>query len=65
MQLRYHPTIAELKERVSRVQLRKKYDIDLTYITPRGRWYDISWKGSVDKSGGVPTNIGVHFFDRV
>ena len=44
---------------------KKKIDIDLTYITSRGRWYDYSWKGDVNKSGGVASNIGVHFFDML
>ena len=41
----------------------KLADVELTYITSRGPWYDVSWKGQIDKSGGVPTNIGIHFFD--
>jgi UDP-N-acetyl-2-amino-2-deoxyglucuronate dehydrogenase len=67
-QVRHHPSIIELKDRVSanlsnlKVN-RGKYDIDLTYITSRGRWYLVSWKGETAKSGGVATNIGVHFFD--
>jgi len=43
----------------------KKHDIDLTYVTSRGHWYQISWKGDVNKSGGIATNIGVHFFDML
>lgn len=50
---------------MSRGRKDKVYDIDLTYITSRGRWYDISWKGDIQKSGGVATNIGVHFFDML
>ena len=44
---------------------KEKYDIDLTYITSRGKWYDISWKGDESKSGGIATNIGVHFYDML
>jgi UDP-N-acetyl-2-amino-2-deoxyglucuronate dehydrogenase len=63
LQLRLHPAISELKKRVDRSPKGKKYDIDLAYITARGHWYLISWKGNVSKSGGVATNIGIHFFD--
>ncbi len=63
LQLRLHPAILDLKERVDKSPKGKKYDIDLAYITARGHWYMISWKGNVSKSGGVATNIGVHFFD--
>lgn len=66
--MRLHPAIIELRERV-RGELAadpgKVYDIDLTYLTSRGRWYFISWKGDESKSGGVATNIGVHFFDML
>lgn len=65
LQLRLHPTIVNLKERVSMSASDKKYDVDLTYVTPRGRWYLQSWKGDVKKSGGIATNIGVHFFDML
>jgi len=65
LQLRLHPAIVALKDRISATPADKKHDIDLTYITPRGRWYMASWKGSVEKSGGVATNIGVHFFDML
>lgn len=65
LQLRHHPSIIELKRRVESGPKDKIYDIDLTYITSRGRWYFISWKGDVQKSGGVATNIGVHFFDML
>lgn len=64
LQLRLHPSIIALKEKIDRSQ-GKIYDIDLTYITSRGNWYDISWKGDVHKSGGIATNIGVHFFDML
>ena len=46
-------------------QTGKKYEVDLTYITSRGSWYLRSWKGDVNKSGGIATNIGVHFFDML
>lgn len=65
LQLRHHPTILDLKQMVENGPKDKIYDIDLTYITSRGRWYFISWKGDVQKSGGVATNIGVHFFDML
>ncbi|MDW7644571.1 MAG: Gfo/Idh/MocA family oxidoreductase [Desulfuromonadales bacterium] len=65
LQLRFHPTILALKEKVAKAKKKEKYEIDLTYITSRGRWYQISWKGDVNKSGGVATNIGVHFFDML
>ena len=63
LQLRLHPAISKLKERVEQSPKDKKYDVDLAYITARGRWYMISWKGNISKSGGVATNIGIHFFD--
>lgn len=65
LQLRLHPSIIKLKEQVENGPADKIYDLDLTYITSRGRWYFISWKGDVQKSGGVATNIGVHFFDML
>lgn len=65
LQLRHHPAIVALKEQINSVPRHTKYDIDLTYITSRGRWYLISWKGNIDKSGGVATNIGIHFFDML
>jgi len=66
LQLRHHPSILALKEKVdAAATLARKYDIDLTYITSRGRWYLVSWKGDVEKSGGIATNIGVHFFDML
>jgi UDP-N-acetyl-2-amino-2-deoxyglucuronate dehydrogenase len=63
LQLRLHPVISKLKKRIEQSPKGKKYDIDLAYITARGHWYMISWKGNVSKSGGVATNIGIHFFD--
>ncbi len=65
LQLRLHPAIIALKKQVDESPADKIYDIDLTYITSRGRWYFISWKGDISKSGGVATNIGIHFFDML
>jgi UDP-N-acetyl-2-amino-2-deoxyglucuronate dehydrogenase len=65
LQLRHHPAIIALKQRVDEEQRDSKYDIDLTYIASRGRWYLQSWKGDVERSGGVTMNIGVHFFDML
>lgn len=65
LQLRLHPKIIELRERIKKAPKGKKYDIDLSYITSRGNWYAISWKGDIQKSGGVATNIGIHFFDML
>ncbi|MCK9400401.1 MAG: Gfo/Idh/MocA family oxidoreductase [Bacteroidales bacterium] len=65
LQLRFHPAILELKKRIESGPKDKIYDVDLTYITSRGKWYYISWKGDVEKSGGVATNIGIHFFDML
>jgi UDP-N-acetyl-2-amino-2-deoxyglucuronate dehydrogenase len=64
-QLRLHPRIKELKDKIKNGPADKIHDIDLTYITSRGNWYNISWKGDIHKSGGVATNIGVHFFDMI
>lgn len=65
LQLRLHPSIVALRETVSRGPKDKVYDVDLTYITSRGHWYYTSWKGNVSKSGGIATNIGVHFYDML
>ncbi len=65
LQLRLHPKIAELREKILNGPKDKVYDVDLTYITSRGNWYNISWKGDIQKSGGVATNIGIHFFDML
>jgi UDP-N-acetyl-2-amino-2-deoxyglucuronate dehydrogenase len=62
-QVRLHPAIIALKERIINAGADKRYKIDLTYITSRGKWYYRSWKGDVEKAGGIATNIGVHFFD--
>lgn len=65
LQLRLHPAIIALRDRTAAMPQRGKVDIDLTYITSRGSWYLKSWKGSTQKSGGIATNIGVHFFDML
>jgi UDP-N-acetyl-2-amino-2-deoxyglucuronate dehydrogenase len=65
LQLRLHPTITDLRDRVRGSAPDKKYDVDLTYVTSRGHWYLQSWKGDVQKSGGIATNIGVHFYDML
>jgi UDP-N-acetyl-2-amino-2-deoxyglucuronate dehydrogenase len=65
LQLRLHPSIVDLKEKIRKAPASKIYEIDLTYITGRGNWYFISWKGDTQKSGGIATNIGVHFFDML
>lgn len=65
LQLRVHPSILALRQKVLKSKSARKYEIDLTYVTSRGRWYFNSWKGNDEKSGGVATNIGVHFFDML
>ena len=65
LQLRLHPVIIALKEKIRTSPANKVYDIDLTYITSRGNWYYTSWKGDISKSGGIATNIGIHFFDML
>lgn len=68
LQLRLHPSIIALKEKVSKEleeNPNKIYDIDLTYLTSRGKWYFVSWKGDESKSGGIASNIGVHFYDML
>ena len=65
LQLRVHPAIVALRERVQTERRDTKHEVDLTYITSRGHWYLQSWKGDVKKSGGIATNIGVHFFDML
>lgn len=65
LQLRLHPEIIKLKQKIDNSSSDKKFNVDLTYITSRGKWYFISWKGNKEKSGGVATNIGVHFFDML
>ncbi|MGQ8337283.1 Gfo/Idh/MocA family oxidoreductase [Sunxiuqinia sp. A32] len=65
LQLRLHPSIIALREKILNAPKDKIYDVDLTYITSRGKWYFKSWKGDVKKSGGIATNIGIHFFDML
>jgi len=65
LQLRLHPKLLALKEKIQNGPRGKIYDIDLSYVTSRGNWYSISWKGDIQKSGGVATNIGIHFFDML
>ena len=65
LQLRLHPSIIALKEKIANGPKDKIYDVDLTYLTSRGHWYYTSWKGDVSKSGGIASNIGVHFYDML
>lgn len=65
LQLRLHPAIVALKNKVDQASPDKIYDVDLSYITSRGKWYHESWKGDIAKSGGISTNIGIHFFDML
>lgn len=65
LQLRLHESIKALKAKVDAAPADKMYDFDLTYQTSRGNWYYTSWKGDISKSGGIATNIGVHFFDML
>lgn len=65
LQLRLHPSIIALRDKVQKEQKATKHEVDLTYITSRGHWYLQSWKGDEQKSGGIATNIGVHFYDML
>jgi UDP-N-acetyl-2-amino-2-deoxyglucuronate dehydrogenase len=65
LQLRLHPAIIALKEKIAASPAGKKFTVNLQYITSRGHWYHTSWKGDMEKSGGIATNIGVHFFDML
>ena len=65
LQLRLHKSIIDLKNKVQNSPNDKVFDFDLTYLTSRGNWYYTSWKGDTEKSGGIATNIGVHFFDML
>ncbi len=65
LQLRLHPSIIALREKILNGPKDKVYNVDLTYLTSRGHWYFTSWKGDIDKSGGIATNIGVHFYDML
>ena len=63
LQLRVHPSLIALHDKIHKEKIKTKKDINLTYITSRGPWYLVSWKGHLDRSGGLATNIGIHFFD--
>lgn len=63
LQLRLHPALLELKKKLGSVNSDKRKQVKLTYITSRGVWYHYSWKGNIERSGGIGTNIGIHFFD--
>ncbi|MEA3448500.1 MAG: Gfo/Idh/MocA family oxidoreductase [Bacteroidota bacterium] len=65
LQLRLHPSIVALKEKIEKGPKDKVYDVDLAYLTSRGNWYQFSWKGNTEKSGGISTNIGIHFYDML
>ncbi|MCK9425668.1 MAG: Gfo/Idh/MocA family oxidoreductase [Ignavibacteriaceae bacterium] len=65
LQLRLHDSLINLKEKLIKQSKKKKHNVELTYITSRGIWYDYSWKGNIEKSGGIATNIGIHFFDML
>jgi len=65
LQLRVHPSIIKLREKIAANKSHKKHEVDLTYLTSRGNWYNTSWKGDHSKSGGIATNIGVHFYDML
>jgi UDP-N-acetyl-2-amino-2-deoxyglucuronate dehydrogenase len=65
LQLRLHPAVIALREQVKASPKDKIFEVDLGYITSRGRWYHISWKGDTEKSGSISTNIGIHFFDML
>jgi len=65
LQLRLHPQLVALRERILREAGTRRHSVELTYVTSRGPWYDISWKGVEERSGGVVTNIGIHFFDML
>ena len=65
LQLRLHPAIIALRDKIASEKSGTVHDVDLTYITSRGRWYYVSWKGDDAKSGGIATNIGVHFYDML
>ena len=65
LQLRVHQSIIDLKKKIDETQKDKIFDVDLTYLTTRGNWYYTSWKGDMEKSGGIATNIGVHFYDML
>jgi UDP-N-acetyl-2-amino-2-deoxyglucuronate dehydrogenase len=63
LQLRLHPSFVALREKLRAEPPGRAHEVTLTYVTPRGRWYDVSWKGLIERSGGLAANIGIHFFD--
>lgn len=65
LQLRYHSAILKMRDKVRAAPADHKFQVELTYITSRGRWYMNSWKGDVNKSYGIETNIGIHFYDML
>lgn len=65
LQLRLHPSLISLKKEITAAPKEKVFEVDLRYITSRGKWYHYSWKGDASKSGGIATNIGIHFFDML
>lgn len=65
LQLRLHPALVALKQKVDAENKNGKHEIELSYVTSRGKWYLVSWKGDIERSGGVATNIGIHFFDML
>ncbi len=65
LQLRVHPSLIALKKQIESAPAGKKAEVELTYITSRGIWYLVSWKGQTERSGGLATNIGIHFFDML
>jgi len=65
LQLRLHESVIALKEMVEQADPDKRFEVELRYVTSRGNWYHFSWKGDINKSGGIATNIGVHFFDML
>lgn len=65
LQLRVHPALLKIKNALEKEGRSARHQVKITYITARGPWYDVSWKGSEEKSGGVATNIGIHFFDMI
>jgi UDP-N-acetyl-2-amino-2-deoxyglucuronate dehydrogenase len=65
LQLRHHPSLLRLRDELARSTTDRRHEVELTYVTSRGGWYDVSWKGSEERSGGVAMNIGIHFFDML
>src|SRR5439155_15250692 len=63
LQLRLHPALLALKQQLAALPARDQRQVTLTYVTARGPWYQYSWKGQTERSGGLATNIGIHFFD--